>query len=64
MTRKRFVKLLMASGQSRNLANVTAQAFCMLQKPYMFPAYFEQATSASCYPVKNYKISFDKWRYK
>ena len=64
MTRRRFIKLLMALGQSRNLANVTAQAFRMLQRPYMIPAYIEQATSSSYYPVKNYKISFDNWRYE
>lgn len=64
MTRKRFVKLLMAGGQSRNLANVTAQAFRMLQKPYMIPAYIEQATSSLCYPVKNYKFNFQPFLNK
>ena len=64
VTRKRFIKLLMAAGQSRNLANVTAQAFRMLQRPYMIPACIEQATSSLYYPVKNYKISFDNWRYE
>lgn len=61
MTRKRFIKLLMSEGRSRNLANVTAQTFRMLQRPYMIPAYIEQATSSLCYPVKNYKFNFQPY---
>lgn len=62
MTRKRFVKLLMSKGHSRNGANSIAKAVrgiytyaSYMRSPFTF---FDQATSSLCYPVKNYKIKF------
>ncbi len=62
MTRKRFVKLLMARGYSRNSANATAKS---IRRRYSYAEYIgcpfnfvEQATSSLCYPIKNYQIKF------
>lgn len=65
MTRKRFVKLLMSKGHSRNGANSIARAVrgiytydFYMKSPFTF---MEQATSSLCYPVKNYKINFQPY---
>ena len=65
MTRKRFVKLLMARGYSRNISNSIAKN---IRGIYTYAAYLscpftftEQATSSLCYPVKNYKINFQPY---
>lgn len=65
MTRKRFVKLLMARGHSRNGANSLAKN---VRSMYTYAAYMncpftftEQATSSLFYPVKNYKFNFQPY---
>lgn len=60
MTRKRFIKLCMSRGCSRNRANAIARS---IRAVYPYAAYSvwyfcEQATSSLCYPIKNYKIRF------
>lgn len=66
MTRKRFVKLLMAKGYSRNISNSIAKG---IRGVYSYASYIgdpfsftEQATSSLCYPVKNYKFNFQPYR--
>ena len=65
MTRKRFIKLLMARGYSRNISNSIAKNIrgifsyvSYLGFPFTFT---EQATSSLCYPVKNYKFNFQPY---
>lgn len=65
MTRKRFVKLMMAKGHSRNGANSIAKNIrgiytydTYMRYPFTFT---EQATSSLCYPVKNYKFNFQPY---
>lgn len=62
MTRKRFVKLLMARRYSRNSASAIAKA---VRGGSSYAEYIgcsfnfvEQATSSLCYPIKNYQIKF------
>ena len=65
MTRKRFVKLLMSRGHSRNGANLIAKN---IRGIFSYAAYMgclynfmEQATSSLCFPVKNYKFNFQPY---
>lgn len=65
MTRKRFVKLLMSRGCSRNGANSIAKNIRGIYSyaeyvgcPYNF---MEQGTSSLCFPVKNYKFNFQPY---
>lgn len=61
MTRKRFIKLLMSEGYSRNQANALARiAECPYNSYYVPRTHIghEQATSSLCYSRKYYKINF------
>lgn len=59
MTRKRFIKLLMAAGYSRNQSNVIAKYSARPYTVYNVLSVHKQLTSATCYRRKNYRYKND-----